>query len=128
MSDLMKQLDKLHRMRIVKSAIPDSVLGVTLRDSKRGPLVRFEQVKTVVGQWVADNFDLFAAQAEVTRLREALKPFAEAFEKHGKFIYDHIQGDTELIDINDHNQIHPRGTTMGDYRRAFEALAHKDPS
>jgi len=75
-----------------------------------------------------DNSDLLAAQVEAARLREALKPFAEAFEKHGKFIYDHIQGDEELIDINDQNQIHPRGTTMGDYRRAFEALAPKDPS
>lgn len=69
MSDLMKQLDKLNRMRVVKSAIPDSILGVTLKDSKRGPLVRFEQVKTVIGQWVADNSDLLAAQTEVTRLR-----------------------------------------------------------
>jgi len=53
--DLMKRLDKLIRMKIVRSPLPDSELDVTLKESRRGPLVNFEQVKTIIGQWVADQ-------------------------------------------------------------------------
>jgi len=53
--DLLKRLDKLIRMKIVRSPLPDSELGVALKESRRGALVSFEQVKTVVGQWVADQ-------------------------------------------------------------------------
>jgi len=44
--DLLKRLDKLDRKRLVLDQ---------LKDSRRGDLVSFEQVKTVVGQWIADQ-------------------------------------------------------------------------
>jgi hypothetical protein len=65
-------------------------------------------------EWIANLSDALAAsQAEVERLREALKPFAVAVAR------DHpIFGDSshELI-----------STTLGDIRRARAALAVSQP-
>lgn len=47
MNDLLKQLDKLQRIRIHFDG--------SLRESRLGDLVQFEQVKTVIGQFIADS-------------------------------------------------------------------------
>lgn len=73
--------------------------------------------------WLAQRVDRLIAELTPKRVLEALQPFARAFEKNGKFIFDACSYDPVLVEINDENQIVPSGTTMGDYRRAYEALA-----
>lgn len=80
MSDLMKQLDKLHRMKIFK--VDTNPMGVILKDSTRGPLVNFEQVKTVVGQWIADN------KPKTDGVRRLVSQWFDELDKHPEMDFD----------------------------------------
>lgn len=62
---------------------------------------------------------------KVEKLREACEPFRVAFHENGKYQYEN-SSDT-IRDINDKNAITPRGVTMGDFRRLYEALAATKP-
>ena len=63
---------------------------------------------------------LAAAEAEVERLREALRPFADYADGRGGVAYDHV--------ITMGSQLAKRQLTMGDCYVARAALAQKGPS
>lgn len=64
--------------------------------------------------------EIAALRAEVERLREAARPFAEAFARHGAEQY--AGADDCMTKIHDQNQITPV-VTMGDFRRLAAVLA-----
>ncbi len=68
------------------------------------------------------NAQLAEARAMVAELRKTLEPFSLAFERSGKEVFDSFANNPRMVEINDQNQILPRGTNMGHYRRAYEAL------
>jgi len=49
--DLLKRLDKLERFNIETESMTSEVMI----PRRRGKWVRFEQVKTIIGQWIADQ-------------------------------------------------------------------------
>lgn len=66
-------------------------------------------------------------ESVVMELREALGPFSRAFEDGGKWHYtDHPERE-KWFEFQDRNQVIPsRNLTMGDFRRAADALAKLD--
>lgn len=81
----------------------------------------------VYGLFFGQQHQILADQAKknaVERQRyEALKPFAEAFEKYGKWHYTDHEDMKEWFRFHDSNQVIPaRDLTMGDFRRAYEAF------
>jgi len=83
---LLKQLDKLHRMRVVNSEATGQAI---LKDSKRGALVNFEQVKTVIAQWIVDHpSELSTLTARISELEGALTMIASngSQEENARFL------------------------------------------
>lgn len=63
---------------------------------------------------------LAGALAESGEMREALKPFSDAFQITG--IQPYLDIDDDFVEFFDKNTITPAGINMGDFRKAWEAM------
>lgn len=95
----------------------DCEFNVTLFPEENGVLVR--GVKDLQAR-------LSRALEAMEKLREVCEPFRNAFHEHGAYQYKDVT--PEIAHITNQNVITPRGVTMGDFRRLYDALSATEPA